>query len=65
MGQSQSKVESPCNDICVLDGEKICIGCFRSLDEIIHWQRMDDEMRLKSLHNAAKRRKTKFSKKNE
>jgi uncharacterized protein len=31
-------IESPCNDICVIDPEAgLCEGCLRSLDEIAEW----------------------------
>lgn len=34
-------IESPCNKICTIDPEsRLCIGCFRSLDEIAAWGRM-------------------------
>jgi hypothetical protein len=57
MYKKNDNVESPCNDICTLDDEKICLGCFRSLDEIIHWQEMDDTIRRDVLRKAEKRRK--------
>lgn len=39
-------IESPCNKICTLaadDGP--CLGCGRSLDEIINWLRYSHEQR--------------------
>ena len=30
-------VESPCNRICTLDESNVCLGCFRTLDEICRW----------------------------
>jgi predicted Fe-S protein YdhL (DUF1289 family) len=31
-------IESPCNDVCVIDPETgLCEGCLRSLDEIAEW----------------------------
>jgi predicted Fe-S protein YdhL (DUF1289 family) len=36
-------VRTPCIDICVLHRrEGICIGCFRSGDEIARWSSMSD-----------------------
>ncbi|MBL6723907.1 MAG: DUF1289 domain-containing protein [Rubripirellula sp.] len=29
--------KSPCTGICQLNHAKLCIGCFRSLDEIANW----------------------------
>jgi predicted Fe-S protein YdhL (DUF1289 family) len=31
---------SPCMNICVLDVERVCTGCGRTLDEIERWGRM-------------------------
>lgn len=59
MYKKNDNVESPCNDLCTLDDENICLGCFRSLDEIIGWLEMDDKMHREILDNAAKRRKVK------
>lgn len=28
---------SPCVSICLLDGEDICVGCYRSAQEITDW----------------------------
>jgi predicted Fe-S protein YdhL (DUF1289 family) len=31
---------SPCVDICTLDDENVCLGCHRTIGEIIDWSRM-------------------------
>jgi predicted Fe-S protein YdhL (DUF1289 family) len=31
---------SPCIDVCVLDAERTCVGCRRTIDEIARWGRM-------------------------
>ena len=33
-------VASPCVSICALDGDDVCIGCFRSGQEISHWGKL-------------------------
>ena len=33
-------IASPCNGICQLDGNAICVGCFRTLPEIAAWTRL-------------------------
>ena len=39
-------VRTPCIDICVLHRrEGICIGCFRTADEIARWTSMTDDER--------------------
>lgn len=32
-----NQIPSPCRFICKYGPDKICIGCFRSMDEIIGW----------------------------
>lgn len=39
-------IRTPCIDICVLHRrEGICIGCFRTGDEIANWSAMSDQER--------------------
>jgi uncharacterized protein len=35
-------IESPCVNICRLDDHGVCLGCFRSLEEIASWSRMTE-----------------------
>ncbi|HHH43575.1 MAG TPA: DUF1289 domain-containing protein [Gammaproteobacteria bacterium] len=49
-------VPSPCIRNCCLDENDICMGCFRSLDEIIAWGTADDEARQNILNRAACRK---------
>ncbi|MEL7312950.1 MAG: DUF1289 domain-containing protein [Pseudomonadota bacterium] len=57
-----TKAQSPCISVCTLDDSDICMGCFRSLDEIIDWTMLDEAGKLQVLENvaqrAAERRKT-------
>lgn len=40
--------DSPCQNICLIHPEaKICIGCYRSTDEISGWKNMTKDARLK------------------
>jgi predicted Fe-S protein YdhL (DUF1289 family) len=57
MNQIEDGVQSPCIENCCLNDEKICLGCFRSIEEITQWQQMNDKMRLEVLHKAENRRK--------
>ncbi|WP_208349771.1 DUF1289 domain-containing protein [Pseudaestuariivita rosea] len=42
----RAEIESPCINICVVHPtERICTGCFRSIDEITNWGRMTPEAR--------------------
>ena len=40
------EIESPCVRVCVVHpAERICVGCYRSVDEIAGWSRMSPEDR--------------------
>ncbi len=45
-------VSSPCQKKCCLDGNDICLGCFRSLDEITGWIEANTEQRLEIIKKA-------------
>lgn len=49
------KVRSPCVSICSLDEQEVCIGCQRTIDEIMNWSGMSDEERRKVLEKVAER----------
>lgn len=40
--QSAAPVSSPCVYICALDDNDICMGCYRSAEEITQWGRYSD-----------------------
>lgn len=48
---------SPCVRNCCLDNNDICLGCFRSLEEIRQWSLADEQMRQCFLANAKSREK--------
>ena len=52
-------VRSPCVDICALDDNDICIGCYRSGDEITAWGKMSNETKLATLDKVRVRRQKK------
>ena len=42
----RDEIESPCIKICVVHPvERICTGCYRSIDEIGAWSKMSPEVR--------------------
>ena len=42
----RNEVDSPCVRICVVHPEaRICTGCYRSVDEISRWSKMDAKER--------------------
>ncbi len=43
---TRDEVESPCVQVCLVHPkERICTGCFRSIDEIARWSKMNAEER--------------------
>ena len=37
----REEVESPCVKLCVIQPEtRLCVGCYRSIDEIAAWSRL-------------------------
>lgn len=53
----EQPVASPCVSVCRLDaGGRICVGCWRTIDEIAAWGRLDDEERRRVLARIETRR---------
>lgn len=52
----RKEIDSPCIDICVMHpDERICTGCYRTIDEITHWSKMTSEERAEITQNLATR----------
>ena len=50
-------LQSPCINICKMDAASgLCIGCWRTIDEITVWSRSDDAARSHILAAVARRR---------
>ncbi|UCV08036.1 DUF1289 domain-containing protein [Dechloromonas denitrificans] len=48
---------SPCINICRMDADNgLCLGCFRTIEEITVWSRTDDSHRANILAAIARRR---------
>ncbi len=46
MTQEAPDYSSPCNRVCTLDlATEVCVGCFRTLDEISGWTRFTNAQR--------------------
>ncbi|WP_344799870.1 DUF1289 domain-containing protein [Litoribacillus peritrichatus] len=52
-----SSVNSPCVRNCCLNEQDVCLGCFRTLEEIKAWGGADAGQKEIILINAMKRRK--------
>jgi predicted Fe-S protein YdhL (DUF1289 family) len=48
-------VKSPCMAVCALDEHDVCIGCYRTGEEITDWGEMDNTKKSEVLKNVAKR----------
>jgi predicted Fe-S protein YdhL (DUF1289 family) len=47
--------KSPCISICVLDGDDVCMGCYRNSAEITDWFMSSNEEKHKTLERAGER----------
>jgi len=45
-------VPSPCISTCRLDEQKVCLGCFRHVEDIREWRSADDDRRRQIRANA-------------
>jgi len=55
----RNEIDSPCIKICVIHPDaKICVGCYRSGDEIAIWSRLTPEARLAIMANLPERAKS-------
>lgn len=52
---TSTRIESPCISLCALDDDDICLGCFRSVDEITRWSQADDSERKAILEASGER----------
>ncbi|MFA9420409.1 MAG: DUF1289 domain-containing protein [Gammaproteobacteria bacterium] len=48
-------VQSPCVNVCVLGLDKICAGCYRSLEEISAWSDASNSERRQIIRDARQR----------
>lgn len=51
---------SPCVRKCTLDKDDICVGCYRSMAEILKWLSMDETEQLATLQRCDERRQQKI-----
>ncbi len=56
MGDREDINQSPCVRKCCLNEDDVCIGCFRTLEEIIHWSEAGDDEHRAILKNARERK---------
>ena len=56
MSDTAQPIKSPCIEVCALDYHNVCIGCYRTADEIIDWFSASDD-RKRDILEALKRRR--------
>ena len=56
-GSGAGGVRSPCRRNCCLDERNVCMGCGRSIDEILRWNEASDTEREEILRSAELRRR--------
>ncbi|MDC5806993.1 DUF1289 domain-containing protein [Vibrio europaeus] len=54
--QSTPSTPNPCIRHCCLDKDDICLGCYRSLDEILRWSQSTNEQKQSILDVCAQRK---------
>ncbi|WP_166839811.1 DUF1289 domain-containing protein [Rheinheimera pleomorphica] len=50
-------VESPCVACCRLNTDKVCVGCYRHITEIVDWNRRTDDENAAILQHVATRKR--------
>nr|WP_237360220.1 DUF1289 domain-containing protein [Vibrio marisflavi] len=51
-------VESPCRRHCCLNEKDVCLGCYRTLDEILAWSASPPERKAEILELCQQRRES-------
>ena len=62
--QSKDKVKdvaSPCISHCCLNEDDVCLGCFRNIDEIMTWRKLD-VVAKKAVLNQCRQRQQRYGK---
>ena len=54
---SEEIIRSPCVNICFLEDDDICVGCYRHSDEITEWSAASNDRKKEILVKSSERRK--------
>lgn len=57
-GGASLGVASPCVLACQLNDEDMCIGCFRTITEIVGWRQFSEAVKVSVLHACHTRKLT-------
>ena len=58
---TETSVPSPCVRNCCLNEQDVCLGCYRTLEEILQWQASSDKEKLAVIDKCAERKLAKDS----
>ena len=56
MSEVDLPVKSPCIEVCSLNDRDVCIGCYRTANEIIEWFTASDQRKREILTTVVERR---------
>lgn len=56
MSEFDLPVKSPCIEVCSLNDRDVCIGCYRTANEIIEWFTASDQRKREILTAVVERR---------
>ena len=56
MSEVDLPVKSPCIEVCSLNDRDVCIGCYRTANEIIEWFTASDQRKREILMAVVERR---------
>ena len=56
MTEPSQPAKSPCIEVCSLNDQDVCIGCYRTANEIIEWFSASDERKRTILSAVNERR---------
>ncbi|MCK6264541.1 DUF1289 domain-containing protein [Vibrio sp. ZSDE26] len=52
----QGRIESPCIRHCCLNDDDVCMGCYRTLEEILAWNSLSMTQKFKIINECNKRK---------
>ena len=56
-GVLSMNINKPCIRQCCLNEEDVCLGCFRTFDDMLQWNKSSSEEKMKMLKMARKEKK--------
>lgn len=55
MSDKKEVIPSPCISVCLLDNNDMCVGCYRTAEEIGQWMNGDNAIKQEILQKARQR----------